>query len=73
MMRINAKSQEGITIDGQDIGEVETVNYLGATICKGGGMKDLKNRLSRARGAFVKCKRICNSKRLSKRKMLRYV
>ena len=58
-MRINAKNQERISVDRQDIGEVDTFNYLGATICKeGGGMKDLKNRLSKARGAFVKFKRI---------------
>ena len=58
-MRINAKSQEKITVDGQDISEVETFNYLGATICKegGGGMKDIKNRLSKARGAFVRLKK----------------
>ena len=47
VMRINARSQERrsqerITVDGQDIGEVETFNYLGPTICKEGGrMKDL--------------------------------
>ena len=37
VMRINAKSQQRITVDGQDISEVETFNYLGATICKEGG------------------------------------
>ena len=36
VMSINAKSQEKITVDGQDISEVETFNYLGATICKEG-------------------------------------
>ena len=71
-MRINAKSQERITVDGQDIGEVETFKNLGATICKeGAGMKDLKNRLSKARGAFLKFKRIWNSKSISKRTKLK--
>ena len=36
VMSINAKSQEKITVDGQDISEVETFNYLGATICQEG-------------------------------------
>ena len=46
-MRINARNQERIQINGQDIEEVEQFTYLGATVCKeGGGMKDLKNRLS---------------------------
>ena len=52
-MRTNGKSQKRITVDGKDIGKVETFNYLGATSCKdGGGMKDLKNRLSKARGTY---------------------
>ena len=73
MMRINAKNQEKITVDGQDITEVETFNYLGATICKegGGGMKDIKNRLSKARGAFVRLEKIWNSKSISRRTKLR--
>ena len=67
VMRLNAKSQERITVDGQGIGEVETFNYQGATTCKeGGGMKDLKNRLAKARGTFVKLKRIWSSKNISK-------
>ena len=71
-MTITAKSQERITLDVQEIGEVETFNYLGPTICKeGGGMKDLKNRLSKARGAFDKLKRIWKSKSISKRTKLR--
>ena len=32
-MRINSRSQEKITVDGQDIGEVETFSHLGAIIC----------------------------------------
>ena len=72
VMRINAKSQEKITVDGQDIKEVKTFNYLGATICKeGGGIKDIKNRLSKARGAFVRLNKIRNSKSISRRTKLR--
>ena len=72
VMRINAKSQEKITVDEQDISEVETFNYLRATICKeGGGMKDIKNRLSKARGASVRLKKIWDSKSISRRTKLR--
>jgi len=72
VMRINRKSQEKVAVDGQDIGEIE-FNYLGATICKegGGGMKDLKNRLSKARGTFARLKRIGNSRNIMKRTKLR--
>ena len=72
VMRINGKTQEKVAIDGQDIDEVEEFNYLGAIICKeGGGMKDLKNRLSKARGTFARLKRIWNSKSITKRTKLR--
>ena len=48
VMRNKMGSQKKVTVDGQDIGEIEEFNYLGATICKdGGGMKDLKNRIPR--------------------------
>ena len=71
-MRINARNQEKIKINGQDIEETEEFTYLGATVCKeGGGMKDLKNRLSKARGAFIKLKKIWSSKAISRRTKLR--
>ena len=65
------KSRERITVDEQDIGEVDTFSYLGAIICTGGGVKDMKNRLCKAKGAFVKRKRICNSKSIRKITKLR--
>ena len=72
VMRIKAKSQEKKSVDGQDTSEVETFNYLGATICKeGGGMKDIKNRPSKARGLFVRLKKIWNAKSISTRTKLR--
>ena len=46
-------------MDGQDVSEIKEFNYLGATICKErGGMKNLKNRLFKARGTFARLKRI---------------
>ena len=57
------KNQEVIMIAGQGIADVDEFTDLGATVCKeGGGMKDLKNRLSKARIAFVRLKRIRRSK-----------
>ena len=59
MIRINSRNQEKIIINGQDIEDVDEFVYLGAKVCKeGGGTKDFKNRLSKARGAFNKLKKI---------------
>ena len=47
------ENQEMIRIDGHDIEDVDEFTCLGATVCKGGGgMKDLKNSLSKGRGAL---------------------
>ncbi|CAB4000379.1 Hypothetical predicted protein [Paramuricea clavata] len=54
------------------IEDVEEFSYLGATVCKdGGGMKDLKNRLSKARGAFIRLKKIWRSSNISRKTKLR--
>jgi len=38
--------------------------YLGVKVCKeGGAIKDLTNRLSKARGAFIRLKNIWSSER----------
>ena len=73
VMKVNAKNQEGITINGLDnIEEVEAFTYLGAKMCKeGGGVKDLKNRLSKARGSFVRLKTIWNSKSVTRKTKLK--
>ncbi|KAJ8333487.1 hypothetical protein SKAU_G00414950 [Synaphobranchus kaupii] len=71
-MRINARNQEKITIGGQEVKEVDKFTYLGATVCKeGGGMKDLRNRLSKARGTFVRLKKIWSSSSISRRTKMR--
>ena len=55
-------------IAGQWIADVYEFTYLGATVCKErGGMKDLKNRLSKARSAFVRLNRIWRSKIILRR------
>ena len=59
ILRINAQQQEKITIHEQEIEDVNEFTYLGAKVCKeGGGMEDIRNRLSKARGAYTKLIRI---------------
>ena len=46
-----------------NIEEVEEFLYLGAKMCKeGGGVKDLRNRLSKGKGSFVGLKRVATLK-----------
>ena len=71
-MRINARNQEKIIINGQDIEDVDDFVYLGAKVCKEEVcMKDMKTRLSKARGAFDKLKKIWNSNNISRRTKMR--
>ena len=59
MLRINAKQHGNIAVNGKEIEDVSEFTYLGAKICReGGGMNDLRNRLSKARSAYTKLKRI---------------
>ena len=56
VIRINAKNQAPISIVGKNIKEVKEFTYLGAK------MEDLQNRLSKARGTYVRLIKIWNSK-----------
>ncbi len=57
-MRINARNQERLKIKVQDTEDVNEFTLLGAIVCKeGGGVKDLKNKLSKARGTFIRLKK----------------
>lgn len=61
-------NQDKITIEGQNIGEVEEFTYMGAVVCKErGGMKDLKECLSKARSAIVRLKKTWRSNSISRR------
>ena len=47
LLTINPTNKKSITVEDQTIEEVQKFAYLGATVGKeGGGMEDLKNRLS---------------------------
>ena len=73
VMKINAKNQERISINRlDDIEKVDEITYLGAKLCKeGGGMKDQRNRLSKARGSFVRLKTIWSLKSVTKKTKLK--
>ncbi len=72
IMRINAKYQDRIVIDGNRLDDVEEFSYLGATISKdGGGTRDMKNRLSKARGTFVRLRKIWSSKQILRKTKLK--
>ena len=68
MMRINPKQQGPIIINDKEIEDVGEFTYLGTKVCReGGGMKDLRNRLSKARSAYIRLKRIWTLKKIIKR------
>ena len=72
VMQINARNNEATTVNGLALEDVEKFIYLGATVCKQGGQKeDIKARLRKARGAFVKLNRVCNSSNVSRKMKIR--
>ena len=53
VMRINVYNNNAVVIDGQEVEDVDSFDYLGARITKYGGAEDdIKNRLGKATGAF---------------------
>ena len=71
-MRVNARNNDAITVNDQALEDVEKFIYLGATVCKqGGGDEDIKARLGKARGAFVKLNRVWNSSNVSRKTKIR--
>ena len=58
VMRYNAKSKEPLRLQGQEIEEVESFVYLGATMTvTGGTADDIRSRLGKAWGAFNKLRK----------------
>ena len=71
VIKINARNEEKIYIKGEEIEEVNSFIYLGATLTlEGGGMGDMKNRLSKARNTFIRLKQIWNSSNIMKKTKL---
>ena len=71
-MRVNARNNKAITVNGLALKDVGKFIYLRATICKQGGVKeDIKARIGKARGAFVKLNRVWNFSNVSKKTKIR--
>ena len=50
VMRVNARNNEAITVNGLALEDVKKFIYLGATVCKQGGREeDIKARLGKER------------------------
>ncbi len=59
-------------MDGQQVEDVDSFNYLGARVTRhGGAEEDIKSRLGKARGAFNKSVKIWRSGQLSKNTKIR--
>ena len=59
-------------MNGREIEDVDRFVYLGATVSKeGGGTEDIHNRVDKARGVFLKLKKIWSSNSISRRTKVR--
>ena len=72
-MRLNCKNKEPIKFqNGDTIKETKDITYLGAVVSTEEGCdKDMDSRLSKAKTAFRKLKRIWGSKRYKRRTKIR--
>ena len=71
-MRINARNETPIKINGEALDEVPTFTYLGSIVSKTGGTdEDIAARISKARHAFVTLKPVWNNKLISTQTKLR--
>ncbi|VDP85300.1 unnamed protein product [Schistosoma mattheei] len=66
ILRYNTTCTSPITIDGEDLEDVETFTYLSSIIEEQGGSDaDVKARIGIARAAYLQLRNIWNSKQLS--------
>ncbi|VDP23078.1 unnamed protein product [Schistosoma margrebowiei] len=66
ILRHNTAYANPITNDGEDLGDVKTVTYLGSIIDEyGESGADVKQRIGKARAVYLQLKDIWNSKQLS--------
>ncbi|VDP07815.1 unnamed protein product [Schistosoma margrebowiei] len=66
VLRYNTACTDPITIDGEDLEYVKTFTYLGSIIDEEGGFNaDVKERIGKARAAYLQLRYIWNSKQLS--------
>ena len=72
MMKINAKQQAAITINGEQLKEVNKFTYLGSVVSTTGGTdEDVKARIGKARHAFISLRPIWRSSNLNTKNKLR--
>ena len=63
ILRINAGTDEPATIEGAELGEVESFTYLGSVMDKSGETDaDVKTRIGKARSAYDMLKKVWNSR-----------
>ena len=66
ILRINAGTDEPVTIEGEELEEVAFFNYLGSVIVKSGGTDaDVKTRIGKAQSAFNMLKKVWSSREIS--------
>ena len=59
IVRINAGTDEPVTIEGEELGEVESFTYLGSIMDKSGGTDaDVKTRIGKTRSALNMLKKL---------------
>ena len=67
-MRINARNDQRIKVNDEQVDDVEEFLYLDALLDKeGGATKDIQQRLSKARQTFYRLQRIWNSSEISRK------
>ena len=68
LLRINSQSNDAVEVNGQGIEDVHRFVYLGVTLSKeGGGTQDIHNSVVKARGVFLRLKKIWSSNSISRR------
>ena len=68
VMRINARNDQRIKVNDEQVDDVEEFLYLDALLDKeGGATKDIQQKLSKARLTFYRLRRIWNSSEISRK------
>ena len=72
LLRINSRNNNVVEVNGQGIEDVDRFVYSGATVSKeGGGTEDIHNSVVKARGVFLRLKKIWSSHSISRRTKVR--
>ena len=59
MLGINFRKNDAVEVNGQGIEDVDKFVYQGATVSRAsGGMQDIHNRVVKARGVFMRLRKI---------------